>query len=256
MVASVPATPSSFGAGSTQDPFSGFPPVGRAPVIPFSQPDYDGRLVVFEGVDGSGKSSSLALAADHLLRRGVDVVSTDLLSPECRRLPYFRAYADDPASVFTGRSDQLGVALVCLGDRIVRYRCELRRRLESGAWVLADRYVFTGLAEALAFGRPAPELAVLAQVAGLLPRPDLGFVATAGPEVVLARIRTRATDAGKVLHPSFYERAIAGFAAVGRANGLVELDTTRGADAVADVLTPRLDRLLESDGAPSERRRG
>lgn len=216
-----------------------------APIVDFQAPTYPGRLIVFEGVDGSGKSTSLGLVAEYLEAQGTAVERLDLLSPGCRRLDYFRAYADDPAAALRGGSDQTGVGILCLGDRLARLRSEYLHKLHAGAWLLCDRYVFTALAEGLALGTPEPEVNLMAQIAGCFPRPDLGFVALAPAEMAIERIRQRPSDEGKILHPEFYVRAMAAFAAIGSANSLVGLDTTSGLDAAIETMRPLLDKLRE-----------
>lgn len=213
-----------------------------APTIRFRDQPYSGKLIVFEGVDGSGKSTSIQMAAEYLEESGVPAEILDLLSPNCRQLPYFRRYADDPTSAVRGETDQPSLGIVCLGDRLMRFRTHYYKKLAEGTWLLCDRYVFTPIAESLALGTGASDLEILVRIAEEFPRPDVGFMPIVDATTAIQRIRTRPKDQGKVLDPGFYTRAIASFRDALTVHDFVPLDTTSGTsttrEAISDALAP------------------
>ncbi|MGV1772289.1 hypothetical protein ACQZ6B_19075 [Agrobacterium vitis] len=198
--------------------------------IPFSELQFRGRLIVFEGIDGSGKSTSLQSAHDYLENNGIAVEKLDLLSPFCRQLPYFRSYADDTSTAFDGTLDQPALGLVCLADRLQRFRSHYFRLLQDGVWLICDRYAITPIAEAAALGANAEDLATMVNVASRLPKPAIGFHTTAPENVVLDRIRARPKDEGKILDPRFYRRAIQSVASTSADNEFITIDSTLGQD--------------------------
>ena len=103
------------------------------------------KLITFEGVDGCGKSTQLKLAAAWLEARGEEVVCTfepgdTALGKEIRRL------------LLAGEFVPVAEAelLLFLADRAQHVREVILPALESGAWVLCDRYSDSTLAYQLA----------------------------------------------------------------------------------------------------------
>jgi dTMP kinase len=227
----------------------------KPPTIHFWEPSYPGRLIVFEGIDGSGKSTSLAAAAEYLGSRGLPVETLDILYPESRRLPYFRTYADDSTTAIRGEVDQPSLGVVCMGDRLARFRTELYPKLLAGAWILCDRYVLTPIAESMALGVDSADLDMLTYLAGRFPRPDAGFAPHVPVEWTLKRIRERPQDQDKNLDPGFYRRAVGTFRDLLAHHDFVELDTQVGHAAVKNRMSAVLDELIapRKEGFPRAR---
>lgn len=154
-----------------------------------------GRLVVFEGVDGSGKSTQLRLLADHLRARGIDSRTTH-----------------EPTNGTWGQRIR---AMARSGERVapeeeLRWFVEDRREhvvrviepaLAAGQLVLSDRYFLSTVAYQGARGLDPQRL--LAQAEAEFPPPDLAFVFTIDPSRGLARVAAR----GGTAEPAFEEAA-------------------------------------------------
>ncbi len=96
-----------------------------------------GRFVVFEGIDGSGKSSALAHVAEALRARGRDVVVT-------------REETEGPTGTFARQSiadgmDPLTTTYLFLADR-AQHAKWIEAQLAAGKDVLCDRYYHSTLA--------------------------------------------------------------------------------------------------------------
>lgn len=96
-----------------------------------------GLFATFEGIDGSGKSLMLKLAAEKLRGCGYDVLCTlePGGSPLGRRLR--RIILDSPY----GSVDPRGEALLYAADRAIHVSKVILPALEAGRVVLCDRYV-------------------------------------------------------------------------------------------------------------------
>ena len=145
-----------------------------------------GKLIVFEGIDGCGKSTQIARLAEAIRARGNDVLLTaeptehdtgkmlrEALSGRVKRTP------EEMAALFTL-------------DRIVHNKAEdgIENALENGRYVLSDRYYYSSLAyqgslcdyewvKQMNVGCPA------------IRRPDLCIFLDIPPRVALERIGRR-----------------------------------------------------------------
>lgn len=148
----------------------------------------DGTFLSFEGVEGCGKTTQLALLAEVLKARGEEVVRTrepggTPLGEKIRELLLNPAFHPTPwAELFL-----LEAARAQLVAEVIR------PALERGAWVLADRFADSSLAyQAGARGLPWSKVQALNRLAtgGLLPRRTL--VLQVPVAKALARARARA----------------------------------------------------------------
>lgn len=149
---------------------------------------YDGALVAFCGLDGSGKTTQVSLLAENL--RAVTPVS--VFRPVTDSLRSDRTITD----YLDGRlpPDQLydmvaELALFAAADCFRQMRVAILPRLQAGDVVLCDRYVYSAYARALARGMDDHEW--LCQLNRYLPEPDLTIYLDVRPEVALRRIRAR-----------------------------------------------------------------
>jgi dTMP kinase len=100
-----------------------------------------GRLITIEGLDGAGKTTVAAGLVEALAQRGVDARA--LREPGGVELSErIRALVKDPALTVGGRAE----ALLYAAARAQLVEESLRPLLESGAWVVLDRFVDSSLA--------------------------------------------------------------------------------------------------------------
>ena len=94
-----------------------------------------GKLITFEGGDGSGKSTQLALTITWLQEQGIDVVQTfepggSDLGQEIRKLLLSGEHVPVPACEL----------LLFLADRAQHVEQVIKPALAAGKWVVCDRY--------------------------------------------------------------------------------------------------------------------
>lgn len=160
-----------------------------------------GRLIAFEGVEGSGKSTQLELLRRLLEGRGRDVVVTREPggTPAGERV---RALLLDPAVELHPRAE----ALLFAAARAELVEAVIRPALERGAVVLCDRYLDSSLAyqgEARGLGRDPVSQVNRFATGGLLP--DLVVLLDLDPAAGLAR-RARDPDRIEAQDLGFHRR--------------------------------------------------
>jgi dTMP kinase len=105
----------------------------------FTRIKYPGRLIVVEGIDGSGKSTQIQLLQKFLASQGYPVVFTEWNSSELVKKTTKRAKRKQTLTPTT-------FSLLHATDFAHRFHHQVLPPLKAGMLVLADRYVFTAYA--------------------------------------------------------------------------------------------------------------
>ena len=144
-----------------------------------------GRLIVFEGIDGTGKSTQLNLLAEELRRRNYPVVTT--------REPTEGPYGQEIRKLYLDRTGCTPAEELHLfiEDRRQHVQELLEPALAAGKIVLCDRYYLSTAAYQGANGFTAGEIITQNSFA---PRPDLALLFQAPLAVGLARITEKRGD--------------------------------------------------------------
>jgi len=207
-----------------------------------------GRFVVFEGGEGSGKSTQVQRLADALEAYGRAVVVTREpgATPVGKRI---RAMVlDRPADDDAGPLSPRAEALLYAADRAHHVATVINPALQHGAIVISDRYVDSSLAYQGA-GRtlPVEEVRWLSKWATGGLRPDLVVLLDIDPEIGLARIESRGgADRLEGESIAFHRRVRQAFrdlAATDPERYLV-VDATEPVDVIAFAVRERLHALL------------
>lgn len=204
-----------------------------------------GLFVAFEGGDGAGKSTQLALLGEHLEHRGFDVVRTS--EPGGSRVGRrIRAIVLDPA---TGVIDDRTETLLYAADKAEHVATVIRPALDRGAVVLTDRYVDSTLAYQGA-GRSlgADDVAIIARWATSGLRPHLTVLLDLAPAHALGRLD--AADRLESEPVQFHERVSAEFRRLAAADPehYLVVDAHRAPDQIAREVAAAVDALLAAAG--------
>jgi dTMP kinase len=137
-----------------------------------------GLLIAFEGSDGAGKSTQRKLFKTWLEGLNQDVVVTKWNSSPSFK-PLIKARKADRSL------GPVAYAILHASDFRDRYESVILPSLKESRIVLADRYIFTGIARDVARGLDRDWSA---QLYGQVRRPDIVFYFSATPETCAARI--------------------------------------------------------------------
>jgi dTMP kinase len=207
-----------------------------------------GRLIAFEGGEGSGKTTQARLIAIWLRELGYDVVTTH--EPGATKIGMrLRALLLDTSH--TGMSPH-AEALMYAADRAEHVASVIAPALARGAIVITDRYVDSSLAYQGA-GRdlPVDEIARFNRWATGGRMPDLTILLDMDPMAGLSR-RARSADRLEAEPADFHLRVRAGFQALARAEPAryLVLDADRPPAEITRDIQERIRELLP-DPVPS-----
>ncbi len=182
-----------------------------------------GKLIVFEGIDGTGKSTQLVLLAEYLRRLELPVVTT--------REPTDGRYGREIRQLYNHRerySQEEELALF-LADRREHTEQFLRPALTRGEIILCDRYFLSTAAYQGAKG--GDPLAIIA-MNDFAPEPDLVLLLQAPLTVGLTRITA---GRGDLLNDFEQATGLAQVAAIFAALRLPYIRTIDADQTIAEV---------------------
>lgn len=141
-----------------------------------------GRLLAFEGIDGSGKSTQARKLAEYLRAQGREV----LLTREPTDGPWGRKIREARFKERLSPEDELHAFIE---DRKQHVTEEIAPALARGAVVIIDRYYYSTAAYQGARGLDPQQL--LATNRAFAPKPDVVVLVDVTPEQALQRISSR-----------------------------------------------------------------
>lgn len=200
-----------------------------------------GLFIVFEGLDGAGKSTQADLLLAELRREGHQALSV--------REPGGTPLGDRLREILLGRDDALGLEpqselLLYEASRCQLVRQVIRPALARGQTVISGRYVLSSLAYQ-GYGRGLA-LELIEQLnreatGGL--EPELTFWIDLAPEVGLARLRA-APDRMERLGLDFYRRVAAGYRELAQGQAqIIRLDGERSQNELARQVAQQVRQL-------------
>lgn len=208
-------------------------------------PPKPGRLITFEGGEGAGKSTQVALLAEALRSRGVTVVTT--------REPGGSEGAEAIRALLvsgeTSRWDGITEALLHFAARRDHLLRTVWPALERGEWVICDRFADSTLAyQGFGHGLSAETIGSLYRIAVGRFAPDLTLVLDLPVEDGLKRAGSRggAEDRYERMGLGFHQRLRQGFLGIAADNPrrCAVIDAGQAPDIVHRVILATVEARL------------
>ncbi|HBI56400.1 MAG TPA: dTMP kinase [Firmicutes bacterium] len=188
-----------------------------------------GRFIVFEGLDGCGKTTQAKMLSDFLSSQGVQYLHV--------REPGGTAVGNklreillNPETVLT----RWGEVLLLAAARAQLVQDVIRPALARGEIVVCDRYLFSSLAYqgyGLEQNVELVRQVNLEAVGGLMP--DWTFLLDIEPEAGLSRqANRRGLDRIEQRKEGFFQRVVEGYQQLAKDYGLIRLDGTASVQAI------------------------
>ena len=212
---------------------------------------FPGKLIIVEGIDGSGKSTQLLLLQKWLEAKGLNVVFTEWNSSDLVRETTRRGKKNKTLTPTT-------FSLLHATDFASRLYHNIMPPLKAGLIVLADRYVYTAFARDAVRG-VSPEW--VRKVYNFAIRPDMAFYFNVPIEVAISRLLggTRAQlkyyEAGMDMGLSqditesfriFQSRILAEYDKIVSEYGLITMDATKDIEEQQNEMRHVVSNALEN----------
>lgn len=190
-----------------------------------------GVFIVFEGIDGAGKSTVCQRVAEELDSRGMKVVLT--AEPTHEGIGAFIRSGD------AGRISQRTEALLFVADRNDHTE-RISKGVSEGAAVVCDRYFASTVAyQSAKLDGDSSDRDWLIQInSDFTDRADLTILLDIDPREGLSRVDVRGEDVSKFENLAFLEQVRANYLRLAEEFGFRVVDASRGRDEVfAEVMS-------------------
>lgn len=209
--------------------------------------DAGALFIAFEGIEGAGKSTQIALVAEALRQRGRDPLVT--------REPGGTATGEAIRAVALDNDlklDAVAETLLMLAARAVFVREIVRPALQSGRLVLTDRYELSTFAyQGGGRGLPLAELKELNRLATRGLRPDLCVLLDVDPDQGEARGGAKIKDRIEAEQSAFHHSVAEAYRELARSETNVELiDGRPGVEQVFAAVWATLSRRFPETFTP------
>jgi dTMP kinase len=209
---------------------------------------YPGKLIIVEGIDGSGKSTQLQLAMRHLKSQGYPVFFTEWNSADLVKKVTKKGKKKRTLTPMT-------FSLLHATDFAHRLINNILPPLKAGMIVLADRYVYTAFARDVVRGC---DPAWVRKVYGFAPRPDLALYFNVPIDVSCSRIlsgraQLKDYEAGMDLNLAtdrvssfkiFQSRILTEYEKIRHEYALIEIDATHSIGEQQQLVRKLVDQAL------------
>lgn len=185
------------------------------------------KFIVFEGLDGCGKSTHAKLLSHWLTQSGKKVHLT--------REPTGDTIGKTIRQVLSGKVkvSPYTLALLFTADRAEHVK-EIKQQLKEGQYVICDRYYYSTIAYQSAQG---VDRDILEKIQEFAPKPDLVFYLKVDPEKAAAR-----TSTGEIFEKSQFLKKVQ--VEYEKFKDMVVVDTSGEVEEVQAEIRSRLESLI------------
>ena len=183
---------------------------------------YFGKLIVFEGMDGEGKTTMISMTEQYMAaEQGREKVLTVKQPTDfSRKTKLFQKmmYCEEHLDI-----DYRAVQLLTMSDRIQQGVEVIEPALKEGKTVICDCYIYTSLANMLARGYQKEKW--FFDAAKYLLKPDLVFLAYVSPELAIEQVDARPSECHRYFDKELMYRVTGEFLRMAKREKFYVLDT-------------------------------
>ena len=150
---------------------------------------YKGKLIVFEGIDGAGKTTTIHLIASYLNKLGYRTFITGEPTFMNKQGRLFRKY------VLSGKINDVYLSLMLLiKDREIHIKKQILPYLYDGYVVLLDRYLLSTIAYQSVNKNIKDVFSFVSKKHNFILKPDITFFLDVSPPIAIKRIKRKNKD--------------------------------------------------------------
>ena len=202
--------------------------------------NYSGKLIVFCGLDGCGKTTLIHKTCEYLSNRSYEVLLTKQPTSEMRKNHIFRVYQDQEDKE---NYDYRALSLLAASDRLQHNKSVIIPALFQGKTVVSDRYFYSCLANLRARGYEN-DLWIY-DIAKKIPLPNLSFFLDIEVEEAIRRVRKRPDEKDRYIDVELQYRLRESYLKIAKTVGGVVIPTNNTADISFEVVRHHIDKLLD-----------
>lgn len=202
---------------------------------------YKGKLIVFEGTDGAGKTTLINLTYKYLKDKYPEKEIILLKQPtdEARNSRLFQKMMFDENHE---NINYRAVQLLTLSDRVQHNHEVIIPTLKEGKIIICDRYIYTSIANMKA--RNYRNENWFYQAAKEIIKPDISFLAFVDPEIAISRIKAREEEKDRYLDESLLHRVTNEFLLLALQENLKVIDSSTSSDIAFEYIKKDLDKYV------------
>jgi len=148
----------------------------------------EGKFIVFEGIDKSGKETQAKMLYDYLHKKGIPVIYTEEPSPKNAIGRLIKKWLVGQATITSGEA----ITLLYTADRFEHVKKTIVPALSVGKNVICDRYFYSTIAYESAIFKVEKEW--IEKLHENVRKPDVVIFIDIDPEVSLKRERSLPND--------------------------------------------------------------
>jgi len=202
---------------------------------------YKGKLIVFEGTDGAGKTTLINLTYKYLKDKypNKEVILLKQPTEEARNSRLFQKMMFDENHE---NINYRAVQLLTLSDRIQHNHEAIIPALKEGKIIICDRYIYTSIANMKA--RNYRNEYWFYEVAKEIIKPDISFLAFVEPEIAISRIKAREEEKDRYLDESLLHIVTNEFLLLALQEDLKVIDSSTSSDITFEYIKKELDKYV------------
>lgn len=202
---------------------------------------YKGKLIVFEGTDGAGKTTLINLTYKYLKEKYPETEILLLKQPtnNARNSYIFKKM------MFNEKHDDINyraVQLLTLSDRVQHNHEVIIPALKQGKIIICDRYIYTSIANMLA--RNYKNENWFYEVSKEIIKPNISFLVFVEPDIAISRIKDREEEKSRYLDESLLKRVTNEFLLLSLQEGFKIVDSSKASDITFEYVKKELDKYV------------
>ena len=198
--------------------------------------NYGGKLIVFEGIDGSGKTTLIKNLQQYLENKGYKTVYLKMPSDRMRNLKVFNEYDNSKDNTTRSTINLTNLTIMVSGDRLIQQDETIITALKDNKIVLCDRYCFTGYVRC--------NSPIIAKICERFIEPNLTFVCDCNVKTAKQRVFLRQNEKNNYYDIEDVKKQRKNFLLLAEKNGFKVINTDNSKAYCENIIAEIIENIL------------